>query len=255
MEDDHSRRSYRVGRSDFNPRPPCGGRPAAISAGVISLAISIHVPRVEDDLDICTLCMLKLGFQSTSPVWRTTRSKPRYAHRSTNFNPRPPCGGRPYRSASFYNYKKFQSTSPVWRTTQLSAGPQGSTCHFNPRPPCGGRLAAFLRPLSCGEFQSTSPVWRTTKPLTVSDLAIKISIHVPRVEDDTVKNVYNMGGEEFQSTSPVWRTTFDGFAPSHFSGISIHVPRVEDDRFCGPQSDNASHFNPRPPCGGRRRFY
>ena len=36
--------------------------------------------------------------------------------------------------------------------------------------------------------------------------------------------------------------------------ISIHVPRVEDDRAGLLPADDSRHFNPRPPCGGRRRF-
>ena len=80
-----------------------------------------------------------------------------------------------------------------------------------------------------------------------------ISIHVPRVEDD-----YNMGGEVktwiiFQSTSPVWRTT-DGSCPYVIKAqISIHVPRVEDDLNEFTLYSRGNNFNPRPPCGGRRR--
>ena len=35
--------------ADFNPRPPCGGRPAALCLGALLDLISIHVLRVEDD--------------------------------------------------------------------------------------------------------------------------------------------------------------------------------------------------------------
>ena len=58
--------------TNFNPRPPCGGRPLEFNAIEHDKIISIHVPRVEDDIDICVLDVLKLRFQSTSPVWRTT---------------------------------------------------------------------------------------------------------------------------------------------------------------------------------------
>ena len=101
--------------------------------------------------------------------------------------------------------------------------------YFNPRPPCGGRRAKLTR----------------------RGLTRRISIHVPRVEDDASRmpnavetQYFNprppCGGRPkpfltfshfdlFQSTSPVWRTT----------GI--------------PQSpaQPAPYFNPRPPCGGR----
>ena len=168
---------------DFNPRPPCGGRLRISAAASEYHRISIHVPRVEDDIDICPMCVLKFGFQSTSPVWRTTdgyeiafESSPISIHvprveddttRSTssanitNFNPRPPCGGRLRKLDLLRGRGRFQSTSPVWRTTYRSAS------FYNYK-----------------KFQSTSPVWRTT-PLRREVSKFKgISIHVPRVEDD-----------------------------------------------------------------------
>ena len=100
----------------FNPRPPCGGRHGivmhtperdvfqstssvwrttviACAAAPQSRRISIHVLRVEDDL-------------TRRSQWWTT----------ADFNPRPPCGGRP-----------------------STAGQCIHTANFNPRPPCGGR--------------------------------------------------------------------------------------------------------------------
>ena len=236
---------------DFNPRPPCGGRLRISAAASEYHRISIHVPRVEDDIDICPMCVLKFGFQSTSPVWRTTdgyeiafESSPISIHvprveddttRSTssanitNFNPRPPCGGRlrkldllrgrgRFQSTSpvwrttgehyeAYRQKhRFQSTSPVWRTTQSSRRGRGGGNHFNPRPPCGGRPNPDSRKRSKERFQSTSPVWRTTYRSA---------------------SFYNY--KKFQSTSPVWRTTNIALNPVLF--------RI--------------YFNPRPPCGGR----
>ena len=36
--------------------------------------------------------------------------------------------------------------------------------------------------------------------------------------------------------------------------ISIHVPRVEDDTLIVFARRLINHFNPRPPCGGRREI-
>ena len=55
----------------FNPRPPCGGRRAALGDGGQNVHISIHVLRVEDD-----------------------SARPGSAPPAGYFNPRPPCGGR-----------------------------------------------------------------------------------------------------------------------------------------------------------------
>ena len=34
---------------DFNPRPPCGGRPVSLDWNILIVIISIHVPRAGDD--------------------------------------------------------------------------------------------------------------------------------------------------------------------------------------------------------------
>ena len=62
-------------------------------------------------------------------------------------------------------------------------------------------------------------------------------------------------GPIFQSPSSVWRTTKAGRMDRLWEGISIHVLRVEDDRNWanGYALKSRDDFNPRPPCGGRRR--
>ena len=57
--------------------------------------ISIHVLRVEDD-------------PAVSLAQR----------RHSDFNPRPPCGGRRLHCDLLRRHARFQSTSSVWRTTQ-----------------------------------------------------------------------------------------------------------------------------------------
>ena len=146
--------------------------------------ISIHVLRVEDDVSIGKSTAFSNRFQSTSSVWRTTfpvlawfparlisihvlRVEDDFAtltispDKWDNFNPRPPCGGRPPPPRWRRGPRIFQSTSSVWRTTQcivhvvlpikisihvlrveddLMPRPAGrGTFDFNPRPPCGGR--------------------------------------------------------------------------------------------------------------------
>ena len=145
-------------------------------------------------------------FQSTSPVWRTTRHYgvrrrkrgisihvPRVEDDSLrcwdnrqrrNFNPRPPCGGRLIRDKNLSATAGFQSTSPVWRTTSWRVSAFLIFSYFNPRPPCGGRPREDADEWTEKIFQSTSPVWRTTPTERVWIQWLGISIHVPRVEDD-----------------------------------------------------------------------
>ena len=152
-------------------------------AAAIIGQISIHVLRVEDDLLIVAVLCTRTKFQSTSSVWRTTRragprtwsagisihvlrveddaqSRPSHLE-CRNFNPRPPCGGRPADDRQAACGGRFQSTSSVWRTTSWRA---------------------MCRPLA--GFQSTSSVWRTTCLPARRSHPGGISIHVLRVEDD-----------------------------------------------------------------------
>ena len=126
------------------------------------LEISIHVPRVGDDLVAFILCKLFKKFQSTSPVWGTTDG-----------------------TLSAAIQEVFQSTSPVWGTTvpcyNYQPGDKVISIHvprvgddfadafistagadFNPRPPCGGRHLPGGLSSRWRIFQSTSPVWGTT---------------------------------------------------------------------------------------------
>ena len=120
---------------NFNPRPPCGGRPRAAGINTSGTPISIHAPRAGGD---------------TKKIRRSTHDQ--------NFNPRPPCGGRRFIAPDAMDHSTFQSTPPVRGATkphsayiyllifQSTPPVRGaSMCctsrpgYFNPRPPCGGR--------------------------------------------------------------------------------------------------------------------
>ena len=70
---------YCASRFYFNPRPPCGGRRASLTVSGLCSSISIHVPRVEDDVG----------------------QKVKAGDVVGNFNPRPPCGGRLLKTATW----------------------------------------------------------------------------------------------------------------------------------------------------------
>ena len=147
--------------------------------------ISIHVLRVEDDVLDGMQAAGFLPFQSTSSVWRTTACRTAAQHAEaisihvlrveddgaqvaarpgdSNFNPRPPCGGRLQDVNPLTGSLEFQSTSSVWRTTTHGPRYTATGHHFNPRPPCGGRRKPTGHQTRRPKFQSTSSVWRTTR--------------------------------------------------------------------------------------------
>jgi len=191
----------------FNPRAPCGARPAIAGQQVVDckfqstcpvwgttclelaktakqLEVSIHVPRVGHDGLLAMLTLTPEAFQSTCPVWGTTLP---VFHISIT--------------------RSFQSTCPVWGTTGFipkfhdgshvsihvpRVGHDAVNCHnfaafasFNPRAPCGARQSSDEWQMAGYVFQSTCPVWGTTFP-------------------GASTKPHSM---MFQSTCPVWGTT------------------------------------------------
>ena len=187
-------------------------------------------------------------------MWGATQPPEQPTLNRPYFNPRPPCGGRQAEGYIDARKGKFQSTPPVWGATILLYGSAVPQIHFNPRPPCGGRRSWSGVGCMGMIFQSTPPVWGATETHSVGKAPLAISIHAPRV-----------GGDQPFSI------------PHRRSRISIHAPRVGGDKafecviVCRPKfqstppvwgaTDTSTwtsvpnwYFNPRPPCGGRRRI-
>ena len=173
-----------------------------------SWEISIHVPRVEDDIVEHWSCGGRCGFQSTSPVWRTTKN--RYKAKLDEI------------ISIHVPRVEDDGSVEVTNTTQIN---------FNPRPPCGGRRREIAeekarvaisihvprveddsrrswRKSTLRQFQSTSPVWRTT---------------------DVYSQTTNKT-ENFNPRPPCGGRLLTTCGLTNIDAISIHVPRVEDDR-------------------------
>ena len=114
---DHFRSNLLQSGNNFNPRSPCGERPAPRAEIEIFETISIHAPRVGSDLAYSYAPNSFLGFQSTLPVWGATPAK----------------ANNPALRAT------FQSTLPVWGATLRQSRPRRRCQNFNPRSPCGER--------------------------------------------------------------------------------------------------------------------
>ena len=172
--------------------------------------------------------------------------------RSKNFNPRSPCGERPWLRFLCSTSKAFQSTLPVW----------GATAE---------REATVKQRL---KFQSTLPVWGATMSMDEVREHAQISIHAPRVGSDKVSRSGSSGRVDISIHAPRvgsdWVGSGDGYADGisihaprvgsdipptaglKLSSISIHAPRVGSDDSSPLTSDAAINFNPRSPCGERQ---
>ena len=142
--------------------------------------------------------------------------------------------------------------------------------------PCGERLNKIELIYKTITFPSTLPVRGATIGDILTRLAALISIHAPRAGSDisfsfllTGKIYFNPRspcGERrvcrsltakrftFQSTLPVRGATCDIQYLKLTAFISIHAPRAGSDLYCIYFSGYQPHFNPRSPCGERRRL-
>ena len=147
---------------DFNPLPPCGGRRSILSTSPSWITISIHSLRVEGDRSLTKWRWYKNGFQSTPSVWRETRNDYRSSTGAANFNPLPPCGGRPL--------------------TRSSAEGVGN---FNPLPPCGGRRGRAILSAAPAGISIHSLRVEGDCASYIKSVCFEISIHSLRVEGDS----------------------------------------------------------------------
>ena len=122
-------------RERFNPRAPCGARPARHQARLFMGGISTHAPLAGRDENTKNLMSNGCIFQPTRPL-RGATTAPHLRMGSINFNPRAPCGARLH----------CYGTSPRGRS------------NFNPRAPCGARPPLFWFYYEDSEFQPTRPL-------------------------------------------------------------------------------------------------
>ena len=188
--------------------PRAGGDLGIVSGAAEAFFISIHAPRAGGDL-FCCYTALNLGISIHAPRAGGDNNNYINLYVATDFNPRPPCGGR----------RICHGSRPV---------PQG---YFNPRPPCGGRpdgicpyddapSISIHAPRAGGDFIRGYAVRRERG----------ISIHAPRAGGDAWAAAGLAAPIPFQSTPPVrgatvpWRAILEDYET-----ISIHAPRAGGD--------------------------
>ena len=146
----------------FNPRTPCGVRPAPA---------------------FCPSSFLR--FQSTHSLRSATPVSSRRGGRScvsihallaecdcrcrqdgglyTSFNPRTPCGVRRHRLKNPIKNQGFQSTHSLRSATAGVRHRHPVASGFNPRTPCGVRRGQLQQPFQHPEFQSTHSLRSATR--------------------------------------------------------------------------------------------
>ena len=127
-------------------------------------------------------------------------------------------------------WKKFQSTLPVRGATGACAAARLRLMHFNPRSPCGERRRTHPDYSRHRDFNPRSPCGERPK-----------------------KWVRWAKRYIFQSTLPVRGATILSSKKFALVKISIHAPRAGSDQGGVCVMVDAEDFNPRSPCGERRK--
>ena len=166
----------------FNPRTPCGVRPAFW-----------WIPSPA-----------KAGFQSTHPMRGATRYFTSKTEGKRDFNPRTPCGVRLTLHGAYLLLSIFQSTHPMRGATYPLYLFYSISAYFNPRTPCGVRH-------DISDLHAWRAVISIHAPHAGCDSALirlscrigDISIHAPHAGcDDLYPNTVG-ALHGFQSTHPM----------------------------------------------------
>ena len=258
----------------FNPRTPCGVRQGGEGSNTSHTPFqSTHPLRGATFFRLLCLCLIV--FQSTHPLRGATQFAEVQNQCFPNFNPRTPCGVRPSSGRGIRYFLQFQSTHPLrgatndghdrelLSTISIHAPLAGCDRHqaegfdtfynFNPRTPCGVRHLQGGTLSSGSLFQSTHPLRGATHWFSREVNSTTISIHAPLAGCDVGCLSLLVLRSIFQSTHPLRGATASPMRSPVANKISIHAPLAGCDNVFRLGLFDAEHFNPRTPCGVRRR--
>ena len=123
----------------FQSTHPMRGATSSRNAQFSFSRISIHAPHAGCDHRLLLLMVVALAFQSTHPMRGATDGRAGDHLQKSYFNPRTPCGVRPYFEAHNMEWYPFQSTHPMRGATTFAGYSPKELDDFNPRTPCGVR--------------------------------------------------------------------------------------------------------------------
>ena len=172
-------RLHRGCLTNFNPRAPCGARPAPHFGGVFSKKFQPTRPlRGATNLS-CGLCGKNKNFNPRAPCGARPTPTRSQCCRNGNFNPRAPCGARQNGLQIYQSWGRFQPTRPLRGATEHRVDHLVRQLDFNPRAPCGARLLSRVQFLFPKSFQPTRPLRGATGDKTSQCGYRGISTHAP----------------------------------------------------------------------------
>jgi len=200
----------------------------------MSTRVSIHAPRVGSDHLVEFFPQAGRRFNPRSPCGERLIGRLKRFSSQDDVSIHAPRVGSDYTTSLIIttSFTVFQSTLPVWGATLRSSSRCFCFSCFNPRSPCGERHRKKCHKHPLIPFQSTLPVWGAT--LGNGEFRSRLFM--------------------FQSTLPVWGATKRRRLWKTLPiQVSIHAPRVGSDTSFERLANRVTRFNPRSPCGERRR--
>ena len=181
-------RLCRVCPSYFNPRAPCGARPARRGKRCLLALFQSTRP-----LRGATLCLASSATSQKISIHAPLAGRDYRIHAFLssiyNFNPRAPCGARPLPTGHPIFNTRFQSTRPL----------RGATA--------ARRALGTVRK----KFQSTRPLRGATRRAGMAGRKSTISIHAPLAGRDADQRETMCKHWPFQSTRPLRGATTKAF--------------------------------------------
>ena len=145
-------------QSNFNPRPPRGGRLNDYAELMAIASISIHAPREGGDRhNEADRPAAPNHFNPRPPRGGRRQGARRVRHRGDISIHAPREGGDGGLPAALHWLPKFQSTPPARGATPPDQLLRASRVHFNPRPPRGGRRYYWGFPKRSRHFNPRPP--------------------------------------------------------------------------------------------------
>ena len=173
-------------------------------------------------------------------------------HGQTNFNPRAPCGARPFAPSGINSGIRFQPTRPLrgataWEAVDMAS--DGISTHaplagrdemvqdtpvegvISTHAPLAGRDGAADRSARGERISTHAPLAGRDRPAKLHQSRRGISTHAPLAGRDAVDSPKLDAHHAFQPTRPLRGATMS----------------------CARRSWGCWNFNPRAPCGARHR--
>ena len=245
-------RLHRGCLTNFNPRAPCGARPAPHFGGVFSKKFQPTRPlRGATNLS-CGLCGKNKNFNPRAPCGARPTPTRSQCCRNGNFNPRAPCGARQNGLQIYQSWGRFQPTRPLRGATEHRVDHLVRQLDFNPRAPCGAR------PVSLWNIAPREDKFQPTRPLRGATASSVLSSCVdtdfnPRAPCGARRGVFSqrLTTARFQPTRPLRGATV---IPCSISmTLKFQPTRPLRGATVKPEKRRRviDNFNPRAPCGAR----